>query len=193
MNINLQNVNTNLQNTIDNNSDLSNIDSSKLLTTYQSPTQDLYNKEKPLITQDEQTILLRNHIPQQSELDRFLKNLCSKVLHTICLPIQAASLVSEYTKSPRFKLLYQNIKDGYFKGLQKRLKAESQEYVILNDILCKIHNTDTSNRTEPKLLIVIPERYQQMIFHEYHNAILTSHQGAMKTYLTMKRFSIFQE
>ena len=70
----LQDFQFDLQNTIDYNSDLSNIDSSKLLTTYQSPSEDLYNKEKPLITQDTQRILLHSHIPQQSELDRFLKN-----------------------------------------------------------------------------------------------------------------------
>ena len=44
--INLPNINTDIVNTIDNNSHLSNTDSSKLLTQCQSPTQELYNKEK---------------------------------------------------------------------------------------------------------------------------------------------------
>ena len=135
--INLPNINTDIVNTIDNNSHLSNTDSSKLLTQCQSPTQELYNKEKTLITPDIQTTLLCSHIPQQSEVDRFLKNLCTRILHMTQFPIQAASLIEKYSKLPRFKHLYQYIKEGYFKGLQhirRKLKAESQEYVILNDI-----------------------------------------------------------
>ena len=64
-----------------------------------------------------------------------------------------------------------------------------QDYVIINDILCQIQNQDNNNNKalQPTLLIVIPEKYQPMIFHQYHNNILSSHQGAWKTYLTMKK------
>ena len=43
------------------------------------------------------------------------------------------------------------------------------------------------NQLKSDLLIVIPEKYQSMIFHQYHNNILTSHQGAWKTFITMKK------
>ena len=46
---------------------------------------------------------------------------------------------------------------------------------------------ENNNQSESDLLIVIPEKYQSMIFHQYHNNILTSHQGAWKTYITMKK------
>ena len=64
---------------------------------------------------------------------------------------------------------------------------EAQEYVLLNDILCKINHTDNKNQFESNLLIVIPEKYQPMVFHQYNNNILASHQGAWKTYTTMKK------
>ena len=52
--------------------------------------------------------------------------------------------------------------------------------------MCQINNTENNSESESDLLIVIPEKYQPMIFHQYHNNILTSHQGAWKTYITMK-------
>ena len=138
---------------------------------------------------------MHSHIPKQSEVDTFLKNLWAKVLHTMWLPVQVAQLVSEYSNSPHFKLLYQYIKTGYVKGpqhIRKKLNVESQDYVIINDILCQIQNQENSNKAlQLTLLIVIPEKYQLMIFHQYHNNILSSHQGAWKTYLTMKKTFYF--
>ena len=55
---------------------------------------------------------------------------------------------------------------------EKRIQLEAQEYVPLNDILCKINTTDDINQSKSNLLIVIPEKYQPMIFHQYHNNIL---------------------
>ena len=72
-------------------------------------------------------------------------------------------------------------------SIRKRIQLEAQEYVLLNDILCKINNTDIKNQFESNLLIVIPEKYQPMVFHQYHNNILASHQGTWKTYITMKK------
>ena len=61
-----------------------------------------------------------------------------------------------------------------------------------NDILCQIQNQDNNNKSlKPTLLIVITEKYQPMIFHQYHNNILSSHQGTWKTYLTMKKTFYF--
>ena len=176
--------------TMDNISDMSNIDSSKLLTTYWLPDIELYNNEQPLLTPDIPINLMHKHIPQQSEVNKFLQNRRTKVLHTTQLLIQTQSLINEYSKLPKFRQIYQCIKNGYIKGLQsirKWIQLEEQEYVLLNDILCKINNTGSTNQSESDLLIVIPEKYQPMIFHQYHNNILTSHQGAWKTYITMKK------
>ena len=133
---------------------------------------------------------MQKHTPQQSEVDKLLKNIRTKVLHTIQLLIHTESLIMEYSKSQKFRQIYQHIKDGYIRGLQsvrKGIQLEAQEYVLLNDILCKINNIGDTNQSESNLLIVIPEKYQPMIFHQYHNNILTSHQAAWKTYITMKK------
>ena len=98
------------------------------------------------------------------------------------LPIQVAKLVSEYSNSPCFKLLYQYIKTGYVKGpqhIRKKLNSESQDYVIINEIPCQIQNQENSNKAlQLTILIVISEKYQLIIFYQYHNNILSSHQGA---------------
>ena len=80
-------------------------------------------------------------MPQQSEVDKLLKNIRTKVLHTIWLPIQTESLITEYTKSPKFKQIYQYIKHGYIKGpqsIRKRIQLEAQEFVLLNEVKFKI-------------------------------------------------------
>ena len=72
-------------------------------------------------------------------------------------------------------------------SIRRKIQLEAQEHLLLNDILCKINHTDNKNQFESNLLIVIPEKYQPMVFHQYHNNILASHQGAWKTYITMKK------
>ena len=162
MNINPSNFNTNIASTVDNISDMSNIDSSKLLTTYWPPDIELFNNENSLVTPDTPINLMHKHIPQQSEVNEFLKNIRTKVLHTTQLPIQTESLITEYSKSSKFRQIYQYIKNGYIKGpqsIRKRIQLEAQEYILLNDILCKINHTDNTNQSESNLLIVIPEKY----------------------------------
>ena len=75
MNINPSNIITCSDPTMHNISDLSNIDRSKLLTTYQPLDIELYNNRKPLINSDTPISLMCRHTPQQSELDRFPKNI----------------------------------------------------------------------------------------------------------------------
>ena len=55
----------------------------------------MYQVTRPLIHPGTETLLLRSHIPKQSEVERFLQNLRPKVLHTTRLPIQTVQLVSE--------------------------------------------------------------------------------------------------
>ena len=142
MNINSSSIITYNDPTMDNTSVLSNIDSSKLLTTYVLPDTELYNNRNPLITPDTPINLTHKHIPQQSEVDRFLRNIQTKVLHTTQLLIQTESLITEYSKSSKFRQIYQYIKHGYIKApqsIRKRVQLEAQEYVLLNDILFKIN------------------------------------------------------
>ena len=124
-NINPDNINTEIKKTMAINSDLSEPDSSKLLTTYWSPRPDRYQIARPLVHPGTEITVLHSHIPKQSEVDTFLHNLRAKVLHTTCLPVQVVHFVSEYLNSPCFELLYQYIQTGYLKGLQHvRKKAE---------------------------------------------------------------------
>ena len=182
MNINPSSIITYNDPTMDNISDLSNIYSSKLLTTYWLLDTELYNNRNPLLTPDTPINQMHKHIPQQSEVDRLLRNVCTKVLHTTWLLIQRESLINEYSKSLKFRQIYQYIKHGYIKApqsIRKRIQLKAQEYILLNDILCKINNANNKNQSESNLLIVIPEKYQPMIFHQYHNNILASHQGVL--------------
>ena len=73
-NINLDNINGEVEKTMAINPDLSEPVSSKLLTTYQSPGQDMYQVTRPLVHLGAQVRVLHSHIPKQSEVNTFLRN-----------------------------------------------------------------------------------------------------------------------
>ena len=133
MNINPSNIITHSDPTMDNISDLSNIDISKLLTTYWPLDIELYNNRKLLINLDTPISLMHRHITWQSELDIFLKNIWTEVLHTTWLLIRTESLINEYSKSPKFWQIYQYIKSSYIKvpqSIRKIIQLEAQEYIL---------------------------------------------------------------
>ena len=78
MNINPFNFNTSIDSTMDNMSDVSNIDSSRVLMTYQPPNIELYNNENPLITPDNLIKLMCKHIHSNPKSTNFCKTLEQK-------------------------------------------------------------------------------------------------------------------
>ena len=56
--------------------------------------------------------IIHKHIPRQSDIDKIVKNIETRVIHSLELPIQAQDLVKVYQHSTYFHDIYQYITDG---------------------------------------------------------------------------------
>ena len=84
------------------------------------------------------------HIPQQSDIDKIVKNIESCMIHKLELPIKAQDLVKAYQTSTRFCDVYHYITEGKLPSgakAQACIQAEALNYVVINNFLFRI---DTS-------------------------------------------------
>ena len=61
---------------------------------------------------------------------------------------------------------------------QNCIHAEALNYVTVNKFLFRIDTRKDKHRDKGNLfLLVIPEKYEPIIFHTYHDSLLAGHQG----------------
>ena len=165
---------------------------SEITTTIRDPPDNIIREAQPLFAENEPLTILRRHIPKQNEIDKILSEINAKVLHQITFPAHRREIATAYKTSHRFKDVHAYILHGTLpntKVAQSRLKAEAQNYVIINDILFRINlQYNVSRFKELPLQVVIPEEFQPLLFHTYHNSLLAGHQGIWRTYLTIRTY-----
>ena len=80
----------------------------------------------------------------------------------------------------RFRDIYHYITDGKLPSgskAQNCIHAEALNYVIVNNFLFRIDTRKDKDRDKGNLfLLVIPEKYEPIIFHTYHDSLLAGHQ-----------------
>ena len=116
------------------------------------------------------------------------------MIHGLELPIQAQDLVKAYQTS-HFHDVYHYITDGKLPSgakTQACIWAEALNYVVINNFLFRIDNLKDKNcDKENSFLLVIPQKYEPIIFHMYHDSLLAGHQGPYRTAMTIRqRFTI---
>ena len=65
-----------------------------------------------LVPIDTPLSIIQKHIPRQSDIDKIVKNIETRIIHSLELPIQAQDLVKVYQHSTHFCDIYQYITDG---------------------------------------------------------------------------------
>ena len=66
--------------------------------------------------------------------------------------------------------------------------AEALYYVVINNVFFRIDtHTDKDQDKENFFLLVIPEKYEPIIFHTYHDSLLVGHQGSYRTAMTIRQ------
>ena len=66
--------------------------------------------------------------------------------------------------------------------------AGTLNYVVINNFLFRIDTCkDKDQDKENSFLLVIPEKYEPIIFHMYHDSFLTGHQGPYRTAMTIRQ------
>ena len=92
-----------------------------------------------LVPIDTPLSIIRKHIPRQSDIDKIVKNIETRV--SLELPIQAQDLVKVYQHSTHFHDIYQYITDGKLPSsvkVQNCIRAEALNYVVINLFLFRI-------------------------------------------------------
>ena len=65
-----------------------------------------------LVPIDTPLSIICKHIPRQSDIEKIVRNIETRVIHSLELPFQAQDLVKAYQHSTRFRDIYQYITDG---------------------------------------------------------------------------------
>ena len=94
-----------------------------------------------LVPIDTPLSIIRKHIPRQSDIDKIIKNIETRVIHSLELPIQAQDLIKAYQHSTHFRDIYQYITDGKLPSSTKAqncIRAEALNYIIINHFLFRI-------------------------------------------------------
>ena len=110
-------------------------------------------------------------------------------MHGLELSIQAQDLIKAYQTSTHFCNVYHYITDGKLPSAAKAqacIQAEALNYVVINNLLFRIDtHKDKDRDIENSFLLVIPEKYEPIIFHMYNDSLLAGHQGPYRTAITI--------
>ena len=135
--------------------------------------------------------IIHKHIPRQSDIDKIVKNIETRVIHSLELPIQAQDLIKAYQHSNHFHDIYQYITDGKLPSSAKAqncIRAEALNYVVINHFLFRIDTRKDKDLDKGNsFLLVIPEKYEPIIFNMYHDSLLAGHQGPYHTVMTIRQ------
>ena len=156
------------------------------------PPEIKYTKtSQALVPIDTPLSILCKQIPRQSDIDKIVRNIETRVIHSLELPIQAQDLVKAYQTSTHFCDIYQYITDGKLPSsskVQNCIRAEALNYVIINNFLFKIDMRKDKDIDKGNLfLLVVPEKYEPIMFNTYHDSLLAGHQGPYRTVMTIRQ------
>ena len=144
-----------------------------------------------LVPIDTPLSIIHKHIPRQSDIDKIVKNIETRIIHSLELPIQAQDLVKAYQNSTHFHDIYQYLTNGKLSSVkaQNCIRAEALNYVVINNILFRIDMQKDRDLEKGNLflLLVIPEKYESIIFNTYHDSLLAGHQGPYRTVMTIRQ------
>ena len=159
------------------------------LETYRLPDKYLFRKPLPILKDSKELNVFTRHIPKQKEIDEFLKVLKAKVIHCYSLPILASEIQQAYKTSPAFKNIYRYITTNMLpsnKRAQCSIIANADNYIVAEGLLFRLQETYRNKQHIRRCLLVIPETYEHVIFHHYHDSLLGAHYGPLNTFYTIR-------
>ena len=164
-------------------------DPKETLETYRPPDESLFRKPLPILKDAKELDVFTRHIPKQTDIDKFLKILKAKVTKSYDLSVSASELVKEYQHSPAFNSIYSYITLNVLpkeKRSQRMVIANAENYIVVNGVLFKLVKDKRTFDTPIKCLLVVPEKFENSVFHMFHDTLLGAHYGPVNTYYTIK-------
>ena len=104
--------------------------------TIQSPEIEYTQMPQALVPIDTPLSIICKHIPRQSDIDKIVKNIETRVIHSLELPIQAQDLIKAYQHSTHFHDIYQYITDGKLPSSAKAQNCIRTEALNVVLFLC---------------------------------------------------------
>ena len=133
--------------------------------------------------------MFTQHIPKQTDIDKFLQILKAKVTKSYDLFITAMELVKEYPHSPAFSSIYNYITQNVLpkdKKSQRMVIANAENYIVTNGVLFRLIKQKKIFDTSMKCLFVVLEKFENSVFHISWTHYLVHHYGPVNTYYTIK-------
>ena len=142
--------------------------------------------ETPILKTFSKSQVFRKHLPQQVDIEQMLAELKKRVIHDYTLPLDVKE----------FRAAYQD--DAYLGPIQKYVeknrctlppraakvfKSECDNFVSVDGFLFKT----THIQDESRLVLCVPEKFIPQVLFQYHNMILSGHQGYLKMYNTIRQ------
>ena len=75
--------------------------------------------------------IICKHIPRQSDIDKIVRNIETRVIYSLELPIQAQDLIKAYQHSTHFCDIYQYITDGKLPSSTKAQNCIKPKHLIM--------------------------------------------------------------
>ena len=159
--------------------------------TIRPPEMEYTQTPQALVPIDTPLSIIRKHIPKQSDIDKIVNNIETCVIHSLELPVQAQDLVKAYQHSTHTSDIYQYITDGKLPSsvkAQNCIRDEALNCVVINNFLFRIDMRKDRDLDKGNLFfLVIPEKYEPIIFNTYHDSLLAGHQGPYHTVMTIRQ------
>ena len=159
--------------------------------TIQPPEIEFTQTPQALVPIDTPLSIICKHIARQSDIDKIVRNIETCVIHSLELPIQAQDLIKAYQHSTHFHDIHHYITDGKLPSsikVQNCIRAEVLNYIVINNFLFRIDMRKDKDLDKGNLfLLVIPEKYEPIIFNTYHNSLLVGYQGPYRTAMTIRQ------
>ena len=123
-------------------------------------------------------MILRKHIPKQSEIDTMLKLIKKRVLRDYNLSITAREIKKEQQLCPHFGDTYAWIVNSVLPGDKKTAKRviQAEDYVALDGVLFKMSMQDKRRISgdDWSVRLVKPDKLAPEIISLYHDSITCS-------------------
>ena len=148
--------------------------------------EELYQWSEPIVKQIDS--IETKGIQKQAEMNKLMEVIKRKIIKNFNLPINCNVLRVEQETSPFFKPVYDFLAHDILPSDAKAAKTinhRAEEYILCNGLLFRL--VYKNKEQDFTLQLAIPENMVDKIIAQFHDTILSSHQGVTRTYLTIRR------
>lgn len=155
---------------------------------HEPPGEEFWLQDKPLLSRVNMNSIKTRHLPKQVEIDKLLNLIKKKALRDYPMPMDAVDMINAQKADSFFKDIYTYLASDMLpnnRRAAKRVLAQAENFILVEGILFRVVLDE--RRSDVRLNLAVPEKYVPHILEKYHDSILGSHGGIVRTCLTLRR------